>query len=109
MRIAIDYSAAVNQHAGIGRLVRNQVMALADVDDDNQYVLVYPRLQESSVRQFPRASNFARREVRLREHWLTVLWHRALVPLPADWLSGRSRCSTRRTSCCRRSATPGAC
>jgi glycosyltransferase involved in cell wall biosynthesis len=89
MRIAIDYSAAVNQHAGIGRLVRNQVMALADVDVDNQYVLVYPKLQESSVRQFPGATNFGRREVRLGEHWLTVLWHRALVPLPADWLSGR--------------------
>ena len=36
MRIAIDYSAAVNQRAGVGRLVRNQVLALADVDRANQ-------------------------------------------------------------------------
>jgi glycosyltransferase involved in cell wall biosynthesis len=89
MRIAIDYSAAVNQRAGIGRLVRNQVMALADVDGANDYVLLYPRLGESSLRQFPKASNFGRREVRVRERWLTVLWHRARVPLAADWLSGR--------------------
>jgi glycosyltransferase involved in cell wall biosynthesis len=89
VRIAIDYSAAVNQHAGIGRLVRNQVMALAEVDGANEYMLLYPRLDASSVRQFPKAKNFERREVGVRERWLTVLWHRARLPLPADWLSGR--------------------
>jgi hypothetical protein len=35
VRIAIDYSAAVNQRAGIGRLVRNQVLALSEVDQEN--------------------------------------------------------------------------
>ena len=43
MRIAIDYSAAVNQRAGVGRLVRNQVLALADVDHTNEYRLVFAR------------------------------------------------------------------
>jgi glycosyltransferase involved in cell wall biosynthesis len=88
MRIAIDYSAAVNQRAGVGRLVRNQVLALAEVDRANDYTLVYARPNNGAVGQFPRASNFARKEVRLRERWLAVLWHRAQVPLPADWLSG---------------------
>jgi glycosyltransferase involved in cell wall biosynthesis len=88
MRIAIDYSAAVNQRAGIGRLVRNQVLALAEVDHDNDYRLVYARPNSGRVPQFPNAGNFSTREVRLRERWLTILWHRAKLPVPADWLSG---------------------
>ncbi len=88
MRIAIDYSAAVNQRAGIGRLVRNQVLALADLDQENEYRLVYARPNRGSEPQFPPARNFARHEVGLRERWLTIIWHRAKVPLPADWFSG---------------------
>ena len=88
MRIAIDYSAAVNQRAGIGRLVRNQVRALAELDQENDYRLVYARPNRGSEPQFPLARNFVRHEVGLRERWLTIMWHRAKVPLPADWLSG---------------------
>jgi len=88
VRIAIDYSAAVNQRAGVGRLVRNQVLALAEFDQVNDYRLVYARPNRGSQPQFPRARNFARREVGLRERWLTIMWHRARVPVPADWFSG---------------------
>jgi glycosyltransferase involved in cell wall biosynthesis len=88
MRVAIDYSAAVNQRAGIGRLVRNQVLALADLDRDNDYRLVYARPNRGVIPQFPRADNFSRHEVGLRERWLTIIWHRANLPFPADWLSG---------------------
>src|ERR687887_2704415 len=88
MRIAIEYSAAVNQRAGIGRLVRNQVLALAELDHENDYRLVYARPNRGSEPQFPHADNFARHEVGLRERWLTILWHRAKLPLPADWFSG---------------------
>jgi glycosyltransferase involved in cell wall biosynthesis len=88
MRIAIDYSAAVNQRAGIGRLVRNQVHALAEVDQDNEYRLVYARPNQGSVPQFPPARNFLPHQVGLGERWLTILWHRAKLPMPADWLTG---------------------
>ncbi len=88
MRIAIDYSAAVNQRAGVGRLVRNQVLALAEFDHVNEYRLVYARPNRGSLPQFPRARNFARCELGIRERWLTIMWHRAKLPLPADWLSG---------------------
>jgi glycosyltransferase involved in cell wall biosynthesis len=88
MRIAIDYSAAVNQRAGVGRLVRNQVLALAELDHDNDYRLVYARPNRGQVPEFPQARNFSRRELGVRERWLTILWHRAHLPLPADWLSG---------------------
>src|ERR671932_2188917 len=88
MRVAMDYSAAVNQRAGIGRLVRNQVCALAELDHDNEYRLVYARPNRGSDPQFPGAQNFARHQVGVRERWLTILWHRARLPLPADWFSG---------------------
>ncbi|MDQ3810539.1 MAG: glycosyltransferase family 1 protein, partial [Chloroflexota bacterium] len=89
MRVAIDYSAAVNQRAGIGRLVRNQVLALARLDSVNQYRLIYARPKRASAApQFPTAQNFSRREIPIGERWLTILWHRARLPLAADWLSG---------------------
>ncbi len=83
MRIAIDYSAAVNQRAGIGRLVRNQVLALAEVDHDNDYRPGLRPLQNRRQRPSFRARrNFGRREVRLRERWLTMLWHRPAARCP---------------------------
>src|SRR4029453_19279119 len=86
---AIDYSAAVNQRAGVGRLVRNQVLALAEVDQDNEYQLIYARPNRGSAPpQFPKARNFSRHQIGLRERWLTIMWHRAKVPLAAEWLSG---------------------
>jgi glycosyltransferase involved in cell wall biosynthesis len=88
MRIGIDYSAALNQRAGIGRLVRNQVHALAEIDHTNEYVLLHTRPNNGAGAQFPTAENFAAREVAVRERWLTIAWHRAQLPLPADWLSG---------------------
>ncbi|MGI9149473.1 MAG: glycosyltransferase family 4 protein [Chloroflexota bacterium] len=88
MRIAIDYSAAVNQRAGVGRLVRNQVLALAELDHDNDYRLVYARPNRGREAEFPLARNFSRRELGVRERWLTIAWHRANLPVPADWLSG---------------------
>jgi len=41
VRIGIDYTAAVNQTAGIGRFVRGLVRAVAALDQENQYVLVH--------------------------------------------------------------------
>lgn len=90
MRVGIDYSAAINQRAGIGRLVRSQVRALAEIDHANQYVLLHPRPNRewAGIGAFPTASNFTRRELAIRERWLTIIWHRARLPLPADWLCG---------------------
>jgi glycosyltransferase involved in cell wall biosynthesis len=89
VRVAIDYSAAINQHAGIGRLVRNQVLALAELDQVNEYRLIFARPnRDSPPPLFPKAKNFSRKEVGLRERWLSIVWHRAKVPFPADWLSG---------------------
>lgn len=39
MRIAIDYTPAIQQNAGIGRYVRELVRSLAAIDHENQYTL----------------------------------------------------------------------
>lgn len=88
MRVGIDYSAAVNQRAGIGRLVRNQIRALAEIDEVNEYVLLHPRPNQAATPEFPTGRNFSRREIILRERWLAILWHRAHLPIPADLLTG---------------------
>ena len=84
MRIAIEYSAAVNQRAGIGRLVRNQVLALAEVDQDNDYRLVYARPNPGRVPTYPDGSNVTPRVLRVNERWTNIVWHRLQAPIPAD-------------------------
>lgn len=88
MRIAIDYTPAINQAAGIGRLVRCLVSALAEIDHDNAYVLLYATPPPHARPHFPSAPNFTRRQIRLSERQLTILWHRLGLRLPVDWLTG---------------------
>src|SRR6266702_3664754 len=72
MRVAIDYSAAVNQRAGVGRLVRNQVLALAELDRDNDYLLVYARPNRGQVPEFPSSPDFVLPPLRHARGILTV-------------------------------------
>lgn len=88
MRIAIDYSAGVNQTAGIGRFVRNLVQALAAVDSTNEYVLMYARPNPGRTFSLPSGPNFTAKEIPIRERYLTLLWHRLRIPVPADRLVG---------------------
>lgn len=88
MRIAIDYSAGVNQSAGIGRFVRSLVQAIAEVDHRNEYVLMHAAPNPGRVLQLPSAPNFTAVRLPLRERLLTILWHRLRVPIPADRLLG---------------------
>lgn len=85
MRIGIDYTAAVHQRAGIGRYARGLVRALAQLDRENEYLLlVAGRPKEKSA--FP--PNFKPRYLPLSPHWMTILWQRLRVPLPADLFTG---------------------
>lgn len=88
MRIAIDYTAAVNQSAGIGRYVRSLVHALAELDSENDYVLLYPAPDPGRSPAFPEQANFRRRQLPVNERMAVILWHRLRLPLPADWLTG---------------------
>src|SRR6266568_769720 len=73
LRIAIDYTSAVNQLAGIGRFVRG---------------LLHAAPNPGRVASYPSGPNVSRRVLRVSERWLNIFWHRMQVPLPADWLTG---------------------
>lgn len=87
MRIAIDYTPAIAQSAGIGRYARNLVAALAAVDDTDQFTLFSsePPLPE---RGFPKAENMHPRVIGLGNRRMTIVWHRLRMPLPAELLTG---------------------
>ena len=54
MRIAVDYTAAVNQTAGIGRFVRSLIKAVTEIDERNQYMLVHARPNDGAELQYLR-------------------------------------------------------
>lgn len=88
MRVGIEYTAALNQRAGIGRFVRNLVSSLLATDPQVQWVLLHAALNGADPSVLPRAPNTSLVEVRLPERWLTILWHRLRVPLPVESFTG---------------------
>jgi glycosyltransferase involved in cell wall biosynthesis len=89
MRVAIDYTAAIYQSAGVGRFVRSLVKALAEIDRQNEYVLVYADPPRGVSPRLPEAPNFTARRVPVPDRALTILWHRLGLPLPIDLITGR--------------------
>lgn len=88
MNIAIDYSAAARQRAGIGRYTRSLLRALAQQDTENQYALYVPRdaLYLDDARAFPK--NFRVVRAPLNERYMVALWQRAQIPLPVEIFTG---------------------
>jgi glycosyltransferase involved in cell wall biosynthesis len=112
MRIGIDYTAAVNQGAGIGRYTRQLVQALLDLDarhpggmdnEQDEYVLLAPGAGKlaragASATELPRRPPFfdipSKPNVRfirlpLTERAWAILWHRLHLPLWVELFSGR--------------------
>jgi glycosyltransferase involved in cell wall biosynthesis len=88
LRIAIDYTSAINQNAGIGRFVRNLVDAVVANDTTDAFLLLHASPNPGRAPNNPRASNVSHRALRISERWANVIWHRLQVPVPADWLTG---------------------
>jgi glycosyltransferase involved in cell wall biosynthesis len=87
MRIAIDYTAAIRQGAGIGAYVRNLVTAMLAQDTSNQYTLLTSG-RSTKERPFPDAENARGRSLLIPDRYLNVLWYRWQVPFPPTFLSG---------------------
>jgi glycosyltransferase involved in cell wall biosynthesis len=85
MRIAIDYTAAVRQSAGIGRYTRGLVHGLAQIDPVNRYSLLCAGSRRD-LTGIP--ERFEVRWLPISERALTFLWHRLAIPVPAEWLAG---------------------
>jgi len=89
MRIAIDYTAAMRQGAGIGTYVRNLVAALLAQDSTTQYTLLASG-RPTPTYQFPSAPNVRGRNLLLPDRYLNILWYRWRVPVPATLFSGKA-------------------
>ena len=87
MRIAIDYTAAIRQGAGIGVYVRNLVDALLAQDTSDQYTLLTSG-RASPEHPFPEAENVQGRNIFIPDRYLNILWYRIHAPLPATLFTG---------------------
>lgn len=88
MRIAIDYTAAIRQGAGVGQYVRNLVDALLAEDHDNQYTLLTSG-RPTKEHPFPTGPNVRGRSIFIPDRYLNILWYRWRLPLNATLFSGQ--------------------
>jgi glycosyltransferase involved in cell wall biosynthesis len=88
MRIAIDYTAAIRQGAGIGQYVRCLVDAMLAQDASNSYTLLASG-HPTRVRPFPTADNVRARTIFIPDRYLNILWYRWRLPLYATFFSGQ--------------------
>ena len=85
--IAIDYTAAYEQGAGIGRLVRDLIAHLAEIDEQTDYRLFVAGATPESVPTAPN-HNFSWKPTRITPLWFARLWHRAFLPVPIEAFVG---------------------
>ncbi len=88
--IGIDYTAAYEQGAGIGRYVRELVRALAAQDPSTPYRLFVAGATQKQLPPVP-GPNFSWRPTRITPLWFARLWHRLQLPLPVEVFTGRVR------------------
>jgi glycosyltransferase involved in cell wall biosynthesis len=88
LRIAVDYTSAINQNAGIGRFVRSLIGSVVKHDTTDQFLLMHAKPNPGRTPAYPEGSHISRRVLRVNERWMNRLWHRLQVPLPANWLTG---------------------
>jgi glycosyltransferase involved in cell wall biosynthesis len=88
MRIAIDYTAAIRQGAGIGVYVRNLVASMLAQDTQNQYTLLTSG-HPTPEHPFPGAPNVIGKSILIPDRYLNILWYRWHFPLSATIFSGQ--------------------
>ncbi len=88
MRIAIDYTAAIRQGAGVGNYVRSLVDAMLAQDTTNQYTLLTSG-RPTRERPFPNGQNVRGRSIFIPDRYLNILWYRWRLPLYATYFTGQ--------------------
>lgn len=79
--IAIDYTPAYAQGAGIGRLTRDLIAALARLDTATDYRLFVAGARRHQL-PAPPAPNFSWRPTPIPNEWWARIWQRARLPYP---------------------------
>ncbi|HTI14943.1 MAG TPA: glycosyltransferase family 1 protein [Dictyobacter sp.] len=87
MRIAIDYTAAIRQGAGIGVYVRNLVAAMLAQDAENRYTLLSSG-HATAEHPFPATPNVRGRNLFIPDRYMNILWYRWRFPLSATFFTG---------------------
>ena len=87
-RIAIEYTAALEQGGGIGRYARELTAALARRDAASDYRLFVAGAGSGTLPR-PPGPNFRWRPTAISPRWLARIWHRARLPLPIEAFTGR--------------------
>jgi glycosyltransferase involved in cell wall biosynthesis len=85
--IGIDYTAAYEQGAGIGRLVRQLMAALAEADSARPYKLFVAGARPDKLPP-PPGPNFSWYPTRLTPLWFARLWYRARLYWPVESFIG---------------------
>ncbi|HEX5505005.1 MAG TPA: glycosyltransferase family 1 protein [Thermomicrobiales bacterium] len=95
MKIGLDYTVGVYQGSGVGRYARGLAHALADLDRENDYTLLWTRANGPDGRELPRLdraagfpANFRARRLPLDNRLLTAGWQRLRLPVPVETFSG---------------------
>lgn len=88
--IGIDYTAAYEQGAGIGRYVRGLIHALAAVDANTSYRLFVAGATRQTLPPAP-GPNFSWHPTRITPLWFARIWQRLQIPLPVELFTGRVR------------------
>lgn len=89
MRIALDYTPAISQGAGIARYTRDLAQALVRIDPVDQYLL-FSTESPDPTRSFPDGPNLSQRVIPLGHRNMTLLWQRLRVPVPVELFIGRA-------------------
>jgi len=89
VRIAIDYTPAIRQAAGIGRLTRHLVRELVQLDDSHTYCLfIAGAIPPESAGAANWPAHVDLRSTRISERLLMILWHRMRIPWPVERFVG---------------------
>lgn len=85
--VAIDYTPAYGQAGGIGRYVRELVVALARVDRETSYRLFVAGVALGDL-SAPPGPNFLWSPTRISSRWLARIWYHARLPIPVEVVLG---------------------
>lgn len=92
MRIALDYTPALRQRAGVGRFTRSLGTALIRQLDDDERLILWNADPAVTRRQAPAIAGgnqrVVHRRIPLPERWLTIAWHRLRLPVPIERFVG---------------------
>lgn len=90
VRIALDYTAAITQRAGVGRYTRELFRAYLGRPSRHERVLFHAGRQGCDA--LGARGHFRHTHLPLSPRVATAAWHHLRLPLPVDLLAGRADC-----------------